>query len=119
MYIMLNSTIFVLEMVSANYRFTTYLILLFLLADVTSNIGVWGSLYQVCDIRDYDEAIVKVWGRAIAIRHVDASSCNGCELEIRALSNANYNLEGYGIHFVASPRHADILMVTGPVLAIW
>jgi Ni,Fe-hydrogenase III small subunit len=54
-------------------------------------------------------------GRALAIRHVDAGSCNGCELEIQALSNPYYNLEGLGLHFVASPRHADILMVTGPV----
>lgn len=56
-----------------------------------------------------------VFGRALRIRHVDAGSCNGCELEIHALSNPYYNLEGYGIAFVASPRHADVLMVTGPV----
>lgn len=54
-------------------------------------------------------------GRALAIRHVDAGSCNGCELEIHALNNAYYNIEGLGIHFVASPRHADMLLVTGPV----
>jgi len=54
-------------------------------------------------------------GRALAIRHVDAGSCNGCELEIHALSNPYYNLEGLGIRFVASPRHADMLLVTGPV----
>lgn len=52
---------------------------------------------------------------ALAIRHVDAGSCNGCELEIHALTNPYYNLEGLGIHFVASPRHADMLLVTGPV----
>jgi Ni,Fe-hydrogenase III small subunit len=52
---------------------------------------------------------------ALAIRHVDAGSCNGCELEIHALSNVYYNLEGLGIKFVASPRHADLLLVTGPV----
>jgi Ni,Fe-hydrogenase III small subunit len=52
---------------------------------------------------------------ALAIRHVDAGSCNGCELEIHALINPYYNLEGLGIHFVASPRHADLLLVTGPV----
>lgn len=52
---------------------------------------------------------------ALSIRHVDAGSCNGCELEIHALSNPYYNLEGLGIHFVASPRHADMLLVTGPV----
>ena len=54
-------------------------------------------------------------GRALAIRHVDAGSCNGCELEINALDNPYYNLEGLGIRFVASPRHADLLLVTGPV----
>ena len=54
-------------------------------------------------------------GRAAAIRHVDAGSCNGCELEIHALNNPYYNLEGLGIRFVASPRHADVLLVTGPV----
>src|ERR1700720_224287 len=54
-------------------------------------------------------------GRALCIRHVDAGSCNGCELEIQALTNPYYNLEGIGIRFVASPRHADMLLVTGPV----
>jgi Ni,Fe-hydrogenase III small subunit len=54
-------------------------------------------------------------GRALAIRQVDAGSCNGCELEINALGNPYYNLEGAGIRFVASPRHADLLLVTGPV----
>lgn len=54
-------------------------------------------------------------GRSLAIRAVDAGSCNGCELEIHALNNAYYDLEHYGLHFVASPRHADVLMVTGPV----
>src|SRR5512140_1399133 len=52
---------------------------------------------------------------ALTIRHVDAGSCNGCELEINALANPYYNLEGLGIRFVASPRHADMLLVTGPV----
>jgi Ni,Fe-hydrogenase III small subunit len=54
-------------------------------------------------------------GRALAVRHVDAGSCNGCELEIHALGNPYYNLEGLGMKFVASPRHADLLLVTGPV----
>jgi Ni,Fe-hydrogenase III small subunit len=54
-------------------------------------------------------------GRSLSIRQVDAGSCNGCELEIHALSNAFYDLERFGLHFVASPRHADVLMVTGPV----
>jgi Ni,Fe-hydrogenase III small subunit len=61
------------------------------------------------------ERIRSVLGRALAIRHVDAGSCNGCELEIHALSNPFYNLEGIGIRLVASPRHADLLLVTGPV----
>jgi len=54
-------------------------------------------------------------GRSLAIREVDAGSCNGCELEIHALSNAFYDLERFGLRFVASPRHADVLLVTGPV----
>ena len=59
--------------------------------------------------------ILAVFGGALAIRMVDAGSCNGCELEIHAVNNAYYNLEGLGIKFVASPRHADLLLVTGPV----
>ena len=59
--------------------------------------------------------ILEVLGRALCIRHVDAGSCNGCELEIHACSNPYYNLEGLGIRFSASPRHADMLLVTGPV----
>jgi Ni,Fe-hydrogenase III small subunit len=54
-------------------------------------------------------------GRSLAIRQVDAGSCNGCELEINAITNAFYDLERFGLHFVASPRHADVLLVTGPV----
>lgn len=61
------------------------------------------------------EDILRHIGRALAIRHVDAGSCNGCDLEIHALNNAYYNIEGLGIKFVASPRHADLLLVTGPV----
>ncbi|HEV2700958.1 MAG TPA: hypothetical protein VGV09_04955 [Steroidobacteraceae bacterium] len=61
------------------------------------------------------EHILRVLGRALCIRHIDAGSCNGCELEIQALNNPIYNLEGLGIRFVASPRHADLLLVTGPV----
>ena len=61
------------------------------------------------------QRIVSVLGRALCIREVDAGSCNGCELEIHALNNPLYNLEGLGIRFVASPRHADLLLVTGPV----
>ena len=62
-----------------------------------------------------DEAVLKHFGRALAIRHVDAGSCNGCELEIHAMNSPYYNLERLGIKFVASPRHADMLLVTGPV----
>jgi Ni,Fe-hydrogenase III small subunit len=54
-------------------------------------------------------------GRSLSIREVDAGSCNGCELEINALNNAFYDLERFGIRFVASPRHADVLLITGPV----
>jgi Ni,Fe-hydrogenase III small subunit len=59
--------------------------------------------------------ILETLGRALCIRQVDAGSCNGCELEIHALNNAFYNIEGLGVRFVASPRHADLLLVTGPV----
>jgi Ni,Fe-hydrogenase III small subunit len=59
--------------------------------------------------------ILDVLGQALSIRQVDAGSCNGCELEINALNNPYYNIEGLGIRFVASPRHADLLLVTGPV----
>jgi Ni,Fe-hydrogenase III small subunit len=54
-------------------------------------------------------------GRSLSIREIDAGSCNGCELEINALSNAFYDLERFGLRFVASPRHADVLLITGPV----
>src|SRR5579863_3616188 len=59
--------------------------------------------------------ILGVLGRALCIREIDAGSCNGCELEIHALNNPIYNVEALGIRFVASPRHADLLLVTGPV----
>jgi Ni,Fe-hydrogenase III small subunit len=62
-----------------------------------------------------DRAAKARLGRSLSIREVDAGSCNGCELEIHALSNAFYDLERFGLRFVASPRHADVLMVTGPV----
>jgi Ni,Fe-hydrogenase III small subunit len=61
------------------------------------------------------QEILRTMGRALTIRQVDAGSCNGCELEIHALGNPYYNIEGLGIRFVASPRHADMLLVTGPV----
>lgn len=59
--------------------------------------------------------LLDILGQALSIRQVDAGSCNGCELEINALNNPYYNIEGLGIRFVASPRHADMLLVTGPV----
>jgi Ni,Fe-hydrogenase III small subunit len=62
-----------------------------------------------------NSASERTLGRSLAIRHVDAGSCNGCELEIHALGNAFYDLERFGFRFVASPRHADMLLVTGPV----
>ncbi len=62
-----------------------------------------------------DSAAKRRLGRSLSIREVDAGSCNGCELEIHALNNAFYDLERFGLRFVASPRHADVLMVTGPV----
>jgi len=62
-----------------------------------------------------DGAARKKLGRSLSIRQVDAGSCNGCELEIHALNNAFYDLERFGLRFVASPRHADVLLVTGPV----
>ena len=65
--------------------------------------------------RDLDRAARRRLGRSLSIREVDAGSCNGCELEIHALNNPFYDLERFGLRFVASPRHADVLMVTGPV----
>ena len=65
--------------------------------------------------RQIDERARRLFGRAVAIRHVDAGSCNGCEVEISALPGPVYDMERFGLHFVASPRHADLLLVTGPV----
>ncbi|MFA6971070.1 MAG: formate hydrogenlyase [Gallionella sp.] len=67
------------------------------------------------DPQRLQQQILDGFGGALSIRLVDAGSCNGCELEIHAVNNAYYNLEGLGIKFVASPRHADMLLVTGPV----
>lgn len=64
---------------------------------------------------DLDADLLRMLRRALAVRLVDAGSCNGCEFELNALSNPYYNLEGRGVQFVASPRHADVLLVTGPV----
>jgi len=65
--------------------------------------------------RSVERAARRRLGRSLSIREVDAGSCNGCELEIHALNNAFYDLERFGLRFVASPRHADVLLVTGPV----
>ncbi len=62
-----------------------------------------------------NDEVLRLLGRALVIREVDAGSCNGCELEVNALSNPYYNIEGLGIRLAASPRHADMLLVTGPV----
>jgi Ni,Fe-hydrogenase III small subunit len=70
---------------------------------------------EMADAKRINDEILKILGRALTIREVDAGSCNGCELELNALGNVYYNLEGLGIKFVASPRHADMLLVTGPV----
>src|SRR5262249_30390758 len=66
-------------------------------------------------VRQLDHAARRRLGRSLSIREVDAGSCNACELEIHALNNAFYDLERFGLRFVASPRHADVLLVTGPV----
>jgi Ni,Fe-hydrogenase III small subunit len=71
------------------------------------------ALYELA--RSVQRAARAKLGRSLSIREVDAGSCNGCELEIHALNNAFYDLERFGLHFVASPRHADVLLVTGPV----
>lgn len=73
---------------------------------------------QLAELGRRLEAVARVrLGRSLAIRAVDAGSCNACELEIHALGNAFYDLERFGLRFVASPRHADVLLVTGPVTA--
>ena len=75
----------------------------------TSNAGDGAAVQRI------HQDILDILGQALTIRQVDAGSCNGCELEIQALNNPYYNIEGLGIKFVASPRHADMLLVTGPV----
>ncbi|OFW01528.1 MAG: hydrogenase [Acidobacteria bacterium RIFCSPLOWO2_02_FULL_68_18] len=65
--------------------------------------------------RELEARVRALFGRALAIREVDAGSCNGCEIEITGLTSPVYDIERFGIHFVASPRHADMLLVTGPV----
>jgi Ni,Fe-hydrogenase III small subunit len=66
-------------------------------------------------VRQVEGKVRRLFGRALAIREVDAGSCNGCELEISGLTGPVYDSERFGLHFVASPRHADLLLVTGPV----
>ncbi len=66
-------------------------------------------------VRQVEAKTQRLLGRALAIRQVDAGSCNGCELEISGMTSPHYDLERFGMHFVASPRHADMLLVTGPV----
>jgi Ni,Fe-hydrogenase III small subunit len=66
-------------------------------------------------VRQVEARSRRLFGRALAIRQVDAGSCNGCELEISGLTGPVYDCERFGLHFVASPRHADLLLVTGPV----
>ncbi|MFP5276881.1 MAG: NADH-quinone oxidoreductase subunit B family protein [Acidobacteriota bacterium] len=83
--------------------------------DVLSRMVRTGILTDASATDRLQQQIRSVLGRALCIRQVDAGSCNGCELEIHALNNPYYNLEGLGIKFVASPRHADLLLVTGPV----
>jgi NADH:ubiquinone oxidoreductase subunit B-like Fe-S oxidoreductase len=88
---------------------------------------VHGPLTEAAPVKDdasvaelaarVDQAARRRLGRTLAIREVDAGSCNGCELEIHALNNVLYDLERFGLRFVASPRHADVLLVTGPVTA--
>lgn len=87
--------------------FTTKMLTEKLSSDENNNLEIVGTRCQ--------KIINKYFSGSLAIRQVDAGSCNGCELEIHALNNVFYNLERFGIHFVASPRHADMLLVTGPV----
>jgi len=74
-----------------------------------------GAADGVSLARDIEVRTRALFGRALAIRAVDAGSCNGCEIEISGLPGPTYDMERFGLHFVASPRHADLLLVTGPV----
>ncbi|MCX6544775.1 MAG: NADH-quinone oxidoreductase subunit NuoB [Acidobacteria bacterium] len=74
-----------------------------------------GDCDAIILVRQVDARSQRLLGRAVGIRHVDAGSCNGCEIEISGLLGPVYDLERFGLHFVASPRHADLLLVTGPV----
>ena len=74
-----------------------------------------GAVTPITLMREIEARSRALFGRAVAIRHVDAGSCNGCEMEIAGLPGPVYDMERFGLHFVASPRHADLLLVTGPV----
>lgn len=74
-----------------------------------------GDVAWRTEAQQIQQGILDILGHALCIRQIDAGSCNGCELEIHALNNPYYNLEGLGIKFVASPRHADMLLITGPL----
>ena len=83
---------------------------------VTETLGTAADGVQIQNLANQIDARArKLFGRSLHIREVDAGSCNGCEIEIAALNNPYYDLERFGLHFVASPRHADCLLVTGPV----
>jgi Ni,Fe-hydrogenase III small subunit len=82
---------------------------------VTEAVGQDPEAQVAVVARQIGESARKLFGRSLHIREVDAGSCNGCELEISALGNPYYDMERLGLHFVASPRHADCLLVTGPV----
>lgn len=86
----------------------------FRIGTVTEPLGKTENQIEVLGAR-LNGAIRRRFQGSLAVRQVDAGSCNGCELEIHALNNPYYDLERFGIHFVASPRHADLLLVTGPV----
>jgi Ni,Fe-hydrogenase III small subunit len=87
-----------------------------LAAATTSGLAEGSEQVDEFDLADrINHRARKVFGRAVAIRQVDAGSCNGCEIEISGLTSPVYDLERFGLHFVASPRHADLLLVTGPV----
>jgi len=87
-----------------------------LIASPVTEVGPKPSDEALAEVaKRVDKAAQRLLGRSLSIRQVDAGSCNGCELEIHALNNAFYDLERFGFRFVASPRHADVLLVTGPV----
>lgn len=82
---------------------------------VIEAVGIEDSENIEVIVRQVDERARRLFGRSLHIREVDAGSCNGCELEIGSLNSPYYDIERFGLHFVASPRHADCLLVTGPV----